>query len=243
MRISAIEEASIKRNLLVHVNIIIVQLRQAIERNPRLLTHAIPIFADLLTLARICSGHRIRWGDINAWERCDVFAFFLGLGLFHLVMNLISMINIKYAGSSRQIGSLAYWFIELEKVRLLSKKPDFHALLATLQQVLDGVLLYAWKLECGHSSFGQFHASNPFPQDLLDIAGRILDKYAMPALESVETDSNNGSESDDSSEPEPDILNQNICLLARDLIFVVELVRAISDGDFGRIEDIYPYLV
>ena len=239
LHIRAIEEASIKGNLLVHVDIIIDQLGQTLLKNPHLLTHAIPIFADLLTLCRICRGHRLQWGDINAWERRDIFTFFLGMGLFHLVMNLIWMINIKYAGLSvYQIGLLNYWFAKLEKVHLSTKKLDFHALLMTLQQLLDGILLYTWKLECGYASFEQFAASKPTPQELLTLAEHIFDQYATPEPE-LEDDVSDSSDSD----YEPDILNRNICLLARDLLYVVELVQAIQDGDFGRIEDIYPDLV
>ena len=47
---------------------------------------------------------------------------------------------------------------------------------------------------------------------------------------------------DESATPPPnpnnDILRQNIVLLTHDLVYVIELIHAISDGDWGRIEDI-----
>ncbi|KJA21726.1 hypothetical protein HYPSUDRAFT_100027, partial [Hypholoma sublateritium FD-334 SS-4] len=35
---------------------------------------------------------------------------------------------------------------------------------------------------------------------------------------------------------------ENICKLTRDLLYFAELIRAISDGDIGRIEDVLPQL-
>lgn len=178
LRINTIEEASINGNLLVQEDTVVHQLKQAPEKNNRLTTHLWPTFADLLTLLRIRSCLLRRMGDINAWERREIIAWALGIGLFHLVMNLIWMINTKHASSVREIGTLHYWFSQLQKVRLTCKKPDFHALLTTLEQILDGILLYAWNLECGYANLQQFASSKPSPEVLLDIARRILNKYA-----------------------------------------------------------------
>lgn len=46
----------------------------------------------------------------------------------------------------------------------------------------------------------------------------------------------------DAPNPVDDIAHQNIRLLTRDLLYVVELTLAISDGDFGRVEDLLPTL-
>ncbi|KII83169.1 hypothetical protein PLICRDRAFT_84627, partial [Plicaturopsis crispa FD-325 SS-3] len=37
--------------------------------------------------------------------------------------------------------------------------------------------------------------------------------------------------------PDDDRAHRNLCLLTRDLMYVMEAVRAVRDGDFGRIED------
>ena len=51
------------------------------------------------------------------------------------------------------------------------------------------------------------------------------------------------SNSDDKSdEDQEDIVHRNVILLTRDLLYVTELVEAMSSGDFGRIEDILPTL-
>jgi hypothetical protein len=39
-------------------------------------------------------------------------------------------------------------------------------------------------------------------------------------------------------DPQDDCAHRNIRILVRDLLYVAELVRAISDGDWGRIEDV-----
>lgn len=43
-------------------------------------------------------------------------------------------------------------------------------------------------------------------------------------------------------DPKDDIAFHNIRLLTRDLLYLAELIRAISDGDIGRIEDFLPQL-
>ena len=179
-------------------------------------------------------------------------------------MNLIWGINNKYAGSLREVGSLRYYFSLLDKVRLNTKKPDFHALLSALRQILDGLLLHTWQLECGFTLLTQFSASNPTPALLLDIAKRILLKYATP-LEDIEelkqkkkaqmqsSKPNSDSDTDSDIEPEAshapmqldpskDVINQNVRLLTRELLYIVEVVQAITDGGFRRVEDIYPNL-
>ncbi|KAJ7576550.1 hypothetical protein C8J56DRAFT_1007454 [Mycena floridula] len=162
--ISQIEEASAKGNLMVHDDTYITQLEQSTEDDSPLNIYATPLFADLLTLLRARSCQRARRGDINPYERRQTFQ--LGMGPFHLILNLIWGINKKYAGSIRQIGSLKYYFSLLDKVRLGNKKPDYHALLATMQQILDGLLLHAWHLECGHSSLDKFAKSKPTADEL-----------------------------------------------------------------------------
>ncbi|KAJ7574170.1 hypothetical protein C8J56DRAFT_803389 [Mycena floridula] len=177
---------------------------------------------------------RARRGDINPYERRQTFQ--LGMGPFHLILNLIWGINKKYAGSIRQIGSLKYYFSLLDKVRLGNEKPDYHALLATMQQILDGLLLHAWHLECGHSSLDKFAKSKPTADELHRTACRILKSSDESDPEIDSTDMPSVPTSED------DVLNQNIRLLTRELLYVVEIVRAVSDGDFGRVEDTYPDL-
>ena len=43
-------------------------------------------------------------------------------------------------------------------------------------------------------------------------------------------------------DPLNDIAHQNTLLLTRDLLYVIELTSAISEGDFGHVEDLLPAL-
>ena len=131
-------------------------------------------------------------------------------------------------------------------------------------QVLHGVLLEAWRRECGFSSLAAFEVSKPMPEALLVIAEQILLKYAVPMQEcpppkgtkpleededsdseeysenDLDTDSQTGTPDleECSHDPQDDCAHWNIRLLVRDLLYVAELVRAISDGDWGQIEHI-----
>ncbi|KAJ7687362.1 hypothetical protein B0H17DRAFT_939446 [Mycena rosella] len=150
--------------------------------------------------------------------------FQLGIGLFHLCLNLIWAILHSHRGHETIEGSLSFFFIVLEKARLGGKHPDYHSLLAALMQILDGLLLDAWRLECGSTTLSAFAATKPTPEQILVIADRILANHGMP-------------ERLPSSSP-VDNIHGNTQRLIHDLLHVSEVTRAISDGDFGRIEDL-----
>ncbi|THU96722.1 hypothetical protein K435DRAFT_663977 [Dendrothele bispora CBS 962.96] len=185
-----------------------------------------------LTLARTRSAQRHRRMEKNSWERREIFQ--LGIGLFHLCMNFIWVLLHSHRGAAIQPGSLSFFFSILEKKRLGSDKPDYHTLLVALQQIVDGLLLYAWKCECGLLSLSEFAHRNPSSDTLLTMAKAILHKY-RPLSPSILTEKSR-------NRTDGDIIQQNTCKLIRDLLYMQELVRAISDGDFGRIEDLFPDL-
>ncbi|KAJ7206287.1 hypothetical protein GGX14DRAFT_367375 [Mycena pura] len=263
-RASTIEEATTRDNLLYHDEIYINQLGQSPES---LSVYAIPSFHDQLTNSRIRSAQLLRAQDVNAWERREVFQ--LGFGLFHLCLNLVWAILHTHRGSVNDAGSLSYFFALMEKARLGNDQPDYHSLLAALTQVLNGTLLNAWLRECGFPSFKAFADSKPSPLKLREIAAQILLNYATPIptanipepqntqvpdedSDSESTDSGCDSESENPPpssppngqphNPKDDIAHQNIRLLTRDLLMVIVLVRAISDGDIGRVEPLLPHL-
>jgi hypothetical protein len=68
-----------------------------------------------------------------------------------------------HQGAIGELGSLKYFFALLEKTRLANEKPDYHTLLAALMQVLNGIILEAWRCECGFPSLNAFEASKPTP--------------------------------------------------------------------------------
>ena len=111
--------------------------------------------------------------------------------------------------------------------------------MATLLQILHGVILNAWKVECRYTSLASFASSNPLPDELLRIADQIILNYTTAAPCELTSKQPTQKTADDSkSTLDTDSVHYNIRLLTRDLLYVLELVHAMSAGDFGRIEDI-----
>ncbi|KAF7358963.1 hypothetical protein MSAN_01236700 [Mycena sanguinolenta] len=255
-RATTIEEATVRGNLLYHDEIYLNQFHRTSDS---LSTYAIPSFNDQLTNARIRAAQVLRAQDTNAWNRREVFQ--LGFGLFHLCLNLVWALLHVHRGHINDSGSLAYFFSLMEKTRLSNDQPDYHTLLAALTQILEGLIINAWRRECGSVSLQTFAELKPSAQQLRDIAARILTEYAtaIPALPSSQpNDQTSDEDSAESSEesvshmstpplpaalnPKDDVAFSNIRLLTRDLLVVAALVRAIADGDFGRVEDMLPQL-
>jgi hypothetical protein len=239
LRATTIEEASIDGNLLVHDDVYLVQLKRSRDE---LSDIAIPSFNDQLTNARIRGGQFLRKKDVSSWERREVFQ--LGFGTFHLVMNLIWSVLETHRGSVVRIGSLAFFFAILDKARLGGEHPDYHTLLSALRQILHGLILNAWRTECGYPNLRDFAEANPSPDELLQCARRILKKYAVPQpridpldAKSPPKDLETGNAMPTQT---PDTVHNNIVLLTRDLLYVMELADATASGDFGRIEDVLP---
>ncbi|KAF8419230.1 hypothetical protein L210DRAFT_3426290 [Boletus edulis BED1] len=212
LRTSTIDESSISGNIAVINDVYVNQVKMTHEQ---LLDRAIPSINDQSTNARIRGAK-------------------LGFGLFHLCMNLIWALLHIHRGSISEPGSLSYFFALLDRSRLGSEHPDYHTLLSTLMQILDGIVLNAWKVECGHSSLLTLAASNPTPTELCDIADKILHDHVTPPHDLPKGKNNDP--------PTVDVAQRNLQILTRDLLVVHELICATSDGDFGRIEDMLGYL-
>ncbi|KAF8551153.1 hypothetical protein OG21DRAFT_1513121 [Imleria badia] len=192
---------------------------------------AIPSINDQSTNARIRTAKAVRTMDVNPFTQLQCFQ--LGFGLFHLSMNLVWALLHAHRGSLNEPGSLSYFFAVLDRTRLDREHPDYDSLLATLMQILRGVILNAWKAECGYATLAAFSVSNPTPEQLYEIANKILCNHVTPPLDPSRT-----------QHVEPiDNVNRNLRILTRDLLYVLELTHAISDGDFGRVEDMLGYLV
>ncbi|KAF8221224.1 hypothetical protein L208DRAFT_1329384 [Tricholoma matsutake] len=206
LRVSTIEEASIKGNILVQDDVY----------------------------------HK----DVSSWTRREIFQ--LGFGVFHLTMNLIWALLHIHRGTIDQHGTLTHLFAILEKVRLGGEHPDFHALrlLAVLTQILEGLVLNAWRRECGFPNLDKFAESKPEPNAILKLAQSLISKYATPNEDLPPTvkETKKASTADSSDSESDHIIHENIVRLTRDLTYVYELVHATSAGDFGRIEDILPDL-
>ncbi len=165
-------------------------------------------------------------------------------------MNFIWGVLDNHRGTINQSGSLTHLFAVLEKTRLGGEHPDFYTLLSALTQVLHGLLLNSWRLECGYPTLKEFSLSNPSPKAICDIARTIMEKYTVPSTKISPTNPKappkdlnmNTGASESNTNPTPassasadamdsppnkksdDIVHQNIILLTRDLLYVTELV-------------------
>lgn len=174
-----------------------------------------------------------------------------------------------HRGSLGDTGSLNYFFGLLEKTRLGNEHPDYHTLLSALTQIFDGLILNAWRMECNTKTLSDFAASQPSSVELLEFAGRIILRQVTPMendlKEKLPAEDDTADEGDQvpqpsstrrqkapippivpldtSPNPGDDKAHQNLRLLTRDLLYLAELIRAISDGDIGRVEDFLPQLV
>ena len=234
LRVSTIEENSIKGNISVLRNIYIDQLGLKEDDFADL---AIPCINDQSTNARIRGAKAIRTDDVNSFTRIQCFQ--LAPGLFHMLMNLLWAILHVHRGSIHSAGSLAYWFSVLDRKRLSSPQPDFHTLRSSLFQILDGLLLTCWSTELkkrGHQDFTSFSASGFSPDELREIATHIVSVYANPDDPSPPLPPRTKGAPDQTAKVTSRF--RNITALIRDLLYVRELSDAISSGDWGRIEDI-----
>jgi hypothetical protein len=110
--------------------------------------------------------------------------------------------------------SLTWWFSILNKVQLGREKPDYHTLLEVFSQILDGIILHGWRIECGHSSLESFAASKPSSQDLVEIVCKVLNK-CTDLIDDPQSQSGN------SSSPNPiDVVFMNMKQLTIHLLFV-----------------------
>jgi hypothetical protein len=228
LRVSTTEEASTSGNLRLHEEIFLEQLLMDVKQ---LIQFAIPTINDQLTNSRIRSCQIERRGDETPWERRTIFQ--IGIGLFHLQMNLAWCILSKHRLNADQTGSLAFWFDFLEKKRLGAAKPDYYTLLAALYEIRDGLLINAWreKVRSQGMEMSQFCDSKPSSSELLRLSQEIIEEFASPMNDAL---------TENDPDPNKDPVHQNSRLLLRDLLYFTEISTAISDGDFGRIEDILP---
>ncbi|KAH0834873.1 hypothetical protein J3R83DRAFT_10518 [Lanmaoa asiatica] len=174
LHISMIDKSSISGNIAVVNDVYINQLKI----NPDyLFDQAVPSINDQLTIAHIRGAKAMRIKDVNPFTRLQFLQ--LGFGLFHLSMNLIWALLHVHRGSVHQIGTLAYFFSVLDHTRLSGEHPDYHTLISMLFQILNGIILNAWRVESGCPSLTAFASSHPSADDLVRIADKIIQYHAL----------------------------------------------------------------
>jgi hypothetical protein len=177
LRVTTINEATVEGTIKVWLN----AYEQTKQTSASMDNQAVPSINDQLTNSRVRSAQALRTRENKPFLRLSNLQ--LAYGAFHKCLNLVWGLLKTHEGSIGELGSLKYFFALLEKTRLANEKPDYHTLLAALMQVLHGILLEAWRRECGFSSLAAFEAAKPNPEGLLVIADQILLKYAVPMQE------------------------------------------------------------
>ncbi|KAJ8090844.1 hypothetical protein PM082_024759 [Marasmius tenuissimus] len=177
LRITTIEEASTAGNLKVPRDAYIDQMKRLEET---LNAMAVVSINDQLTNARIRSTQVLRHEDISPWEQRKIFQ--LAPAIFHMLMNLHWGIRDKHYGTIRQPGSLSNLYSRMGKKRLGNDKPEYYPLRDAHGQVLDGIVICAWKevLPPSYPTLGAFLDSNPSPALLLGMSFKILNDFARP---------------------------------------------------------------
>ncbi|KAJ7280831.1 hypothetical protein C8J57DRAFT_1174450 [Mycena rebaudengoi] len=179
---------------------------------------AVPSYNDQKTNALIRSAQLLRTGDLSVILRLQQYQ--LGLGWFHVELNLSWLLLRIHRGNGADLGSLQYFIGLLAKVRLGSAQPDFETLVSLLMQVLRGASHHYWEVE-SNMTIKDLAKSKPTAAQLLEISSRIFTKYASGA--SMEP-------------PSSDNTTRNLHLLVRDTLLFYFLRTSISSGDFGRVE-------
>ena len=185
---------------------------------------AIPTVNDQLTNSRVRTSQIERRDDESAFLRMDNFQ--IGVGFFHVLMNLLWQIRSNHKGSDEVPGSLSFWWQLLGTKRVGNDRPDYYTLRTFLYDVLYANILHCWSKKTGYARLEDFAEKKPSPEELMSIAREIVDEYA----------------SDKALESSDDNLLNNAILLNRDLLFFYETDSAISSGDFGRLEQLFGIL-
>jgi len=180
LRTSTIDESSVSGNIAVINDVYINQLKMT---HGQLSDMAILSINDQSTNARIREAKALWTADVNPYTRLQCLQ--LGFGLFHLCMNLIWALLHLHCGSISEPGSLSHFFAILDRSWLGCEHPDYHTLHTTLMQILQGIVLNAWRVKCGYPSLAAFAASKPTPEQLCDIADQILSNHATPLVENL----------------------------------------------------------
>ncbi|KAK6974994.1 hypothetical protein R3P38DRAFT_3335296 [Favolaschia claudopus] len=222
LRTTTIDEGTTEGTIQINENIYLEQLKFGIHDLDDI---AVPTYNDQKTNALIRSAQHLRTNDVSAILRLEHLQ--PAPGAFHIELNLAWMILRTHRGKSNDIGSLQYFIGLLAKKRLGADKPDFETLVSLLEQVLIGLVLHYWEVESG-MSVQDLAKSKPSPARLREMAGKIYEKYVAGI-----SDDDDDEEDDDDS---PDHMQRNLRLLTRDILVFYTLQRAISSGDFGRVE-------
>ncbi|KAK3843879.1 MAG: LOW QUALITY PROTEIN: hypothetical protein J3R72DRAFT_440193, partial [Linnemannia gamsii] len=183
------------------------------------------VAGDQLTVSRVEAIKRSVDDDVTAFDRMEW--ALPALQLFHLQMNLCSLILKTYFGESDKPGSLSFYIAKLKRKRVSEESSSYHAANELMRNVFDGMVLRLWQEELGFDS-----------SETLDELGANQDATTMlnqvcTAAEAIRTRYIIRPEANRKAHGNA---NTNAALFIRDMLVYIELGDAIKQGDVGRIE-------
>ena len=133
--------------------------------------------SDLLTVERLWGLYRMRVGDFNSYDRLD----FINpvAGWLHLLMAYANSLHKQYLGSAAGRG-LHHAIVLLHRkglLRALTKGPFYHDVKELLFHVMEAHVQTCWTLLNNGNNLSLLRKKSPL--ELLKMANRILDEYAL----------------------------------------------------------------
>ncbi|KAF9016871.1 hypothetical protein BGZ52_005527, partial [Haplosporangium bisporale] len=180
---------------------------------------------DQLSVSRVETVKRCVDDDVTAFDRMEW--ALPALQLFHLQMNLCSLMVKTYFGESDKPGSLSFYVARLKRKRISEGSSSFHAADELLRNVFDGMVLRLWKEELGIDSSKTLDELGA-NQDTTTMLNQVFTAAeAIRARYLVRPEANRKAYGN---------ANTNAALFIRDMLVYIELGDAIKQGDVGRIE-------
>ncbi|KAG0011207.1 hypothetical protein BGZ81_002342 [Podila clonocystis] len=183
------------------------------------------VAGDQLTVSRVEAIQRCVDDDVRAFDRMEW--ALPALQLFHLQMNLCSLILKTHLGESNKPGSLSFYVARLKRKRISEGSSSFHAADELMRNVFDGMVLRLWQEELGIDpsetleALGANHDTTRMFDQVSTAAEAIRTRYLVLPEANRKAYGN---------------ANTNAALFIQDMLVYIELGDAIKQGDVGRIE-------
>ncbi|OAQ22070.1 hypothetical protein K457DRAFT_1783164, partial [Linnemannia elongata AG-77] len=175
------------------------------------------VAGDLATVKKLRGLKGLRSDERSSYHRLD---WALPVAqLFHMQMLLAKILVHNYRGSVNEQGSLEQLATMLQRRRVFSDNPDFHAMDELLRHVFTATVLRLWEMSNLNTCSNNAEFSNIVNEKVMEIIDRDLNMSNVDHTPS-----------------------RNAILFVRDMLLYMELSSAIKIGDIGRIEKALKWL-
>jgi hypothetical protein len=182
------------------------------------------VAGDLATVKKLRGLKGLRSDERSPYHRLD---WALPVAqLFHMQMSLAKTLVHNYRGSVNEQGSLEQLATMLQRRRVFSDNPDFHAMDELLRHVFTATVLRLWEVSSKAKEMSNLNTcsnnaefSNIVNEKVMEIIDRDLNTSNIDYTPS-----------------------RNAILFVRDMLLYMELSSAIKIGDIGRIEKALKWL-